>query len=768
MSEKYLPLFRKYRPQSFKDVVGQESLVKALSNAIELNRIANAYLFAGPRGTGKTSSARIFAKSLNCVNGPTLEPCQNCPSCLDITNASGLDVIEIDAATNRGIDDAKDLIAQTQYAPMNGKYKIFIIDEVHMLSNEAFNALLKTFEEPPANVIFILATTEPHKVIETIVSRCQRFDLRRITTDDITKRLREISDIENIKITDDALYTIAKNVSGGLRDSLALLDQVSILGAREEITKADIENLLGKVTFDVSFDFLNKIVAKNVEAVLSSLDEIYNKGLEPKNFCENFIEFLRNLIFALKSTDDKHTLKFTNFNQDDINKIKSQNFDSARIFSYLEKVIEYYKEIRFTTNPYLWCELMVINLCKDNTAPVSGTLYQQNITAAPSNVIPNPDLSSAIKKPTDLIRKSSEQPTNIKNPGLANISNYQSNLQPVNMPQTGQNTVPTSTQAPNTNAYGIVENATSFVREALSDVNIPEEQVIKDSPDDGGPENSREYKEAMYENTDTKASLVKQSTENPDSASINKNAETKSQNTEDISGDISTNTAHRETARVNTPAQAPTAQIAKAPEQTQAPQPSGNASSANIIDPIQAWASVLNSIQSIPAKFFYSGVGKLVSVENNKVTLGFVNNNAINQAKSESKFKHLTKAVTETLGPDFTTEFILITNDVKVLDAKLTAKIQDNKPKPSYNQQPQSEPQDTYSYNAFPEDNLLPHTANEQTPAYPKQTTPEKIKAPAPENKNNTTNNNGNKIAAASYGQKTKEMLEAFNGRVIE
>ena len=158
MSEKYLPLFRKYRPQSFKDVVGQESLTKALSNAIELNKIANAYLFSGPRGTGKTSCARIFAKSLNCVNGPTLEPCQKCPSCLDITNASGLDVIEIDAATNRGIDDAKELIAQTQYAPMNGKYKIFIIDEVHMLSNEAFNALLKTFEEPPANVIFILAT----------------------------------------------------------------------------------------------------------------------------------------------------------------------------------------------------------------------------------------------------------------------------------------------------------------------------------------------------------------------------------------------------------------------------------------------------------------------------------------------------------------------------------------------------------------------------------------------------------------------------------
>ena len=241
MEQNYLPLFRKYRPQSFENVVGQESLVKALSNAIELNRIANAYLFCGPRGTGKTSTARILAKSLNCEHGPTLTPCQKCASCVDITNTSGLDVIEIDAASNRGIQDAKDLIAQVQYAPINGKYKIFIIDEVHMLSNDAFNALLKTFEEPPKNVIFILATTEPHKVLETIVSRCQRFDLRRITTDDIVKRLKEISELENIKISNDALFTIAKNVSGVLRYSLALLDQVSILGTKEEISKDLIE-----------------------------------------------------------------------------------------------------------------------------------------------------------------------------------------------------------------------------------------------------------------------------------------------------------------------------------------------------------------------------------------------------------------------------------------------------------------------------------------------------------------------------------------------
>ena len=364
MEQNYLPLFRKYRPQSFKDVVGQESLVKALTNAIELNRIANAYLFCGPRGTGKTSSARIFAKSLNCVNGPTLEPCQKCPSCTDITNASGLDVIEIDAASNRGIQDAKDLIAQVQYAPINGKYKIFIIDEVHMLSNDAFNALLKTFEEPPKNVIFILATTEPHKVLETIVSRCQRFDLRRITVDDIIKRLREIADIEGIKITDDALFTIAKNVSGGLRDSLALLDQVSVIGIKEEIGKDLIEELLGKINFDVLLNLLKNIYNEDIAQTLALIDEIYTKGNEPRNLAENLIEFLRNVILVLNSENTESITKFTTLISDDIQKVKNSNFDKDKVLKILNIIIDFYKEIKSSTNPYLWMEVASISACK--------------------------------------------------------------------------------------------------------------------------------------------------------------------------------------------------------------------------------------------------------------------------------------------------------------------------------------------------------------------------------------------------------------------
>ena len=219
----YIPLYRKYRPQQLEEVVGQEHIKKALTNAITTDKISHAYLFTGPRGTGKTSTARIFAKSLNCTEGPTIHPCGKCGNCIDITNSTPMDVIEIDAASNRSVEDAQHILERVMYAPVNSRYKIYIIDEVHMLSTTAFNALLKTLEEPPKNVIFILATTEVHKVLDTIKSRCQRYDFKRITTDNIVEHLRKISKLENINITDEALISIAKNSAGGMRDSIALL-----------------------------------------------------------------------------------------------------------------------------------------------------------------------------------------------------------------------------------------------------------------------------------------------------------------------------------------------------------------------------------------------------------------------------------------------------------------------------------------------------------------------------------------------------------------
>ncbi len=543
MEQNYLPLFRKYRPQSFKDVVGQESLVKALSNAIELNRIANAYLFCGPRGTGKTSSARILAKSLNCEHGPTLTPCQECASCKDITNATGLDVIEIDAASNRGIQDAKELISKVQYAPINGKYKIFIIDEVHMLSNDAFNALLKTFEEPPKNVIFILATTEPHKVLETIVSRCQRFDLRRITTEDIIKRLREIADIENIKITQEALFTIAKNVSGGLRDSLALLDQVSILGMKDEITKDMIEDLLGKVSFDVLLNLLKDINDENIEQAITDINNIYTKGSEPRNLIENFIEFLRNIILVLNSKEQKTISNFTSLIKEDIEKINSLNFDKDKITKILNTIIEYYKEIKISTNPYLWVELAVISACRLN---------------------------------------------------ISSIQNVQSQKQ------------------------ALIQQVVKPVAQTSIQVEKTIEKVI----------------EKPVENAVEKIAPAPAPAQEPTPAPIQE------------------------------PTPAPAPMPVQAP-----PAPIFSEEIAQKQDGAEIWANILGAIPSMLARTFYSGVAKLTKVENKKIYLGFINENALAQAKLESKLSSLKQAIASTYA-DYEIEFIKIDSSTKTIEVK--------------------------------------------------------------------------------------------------
>ena len=299
-----MPLYRKYRPQRLEEVVGQEHIKQALANAIAMDKISHAYLFTGPRGTGKTSTARIFAKSLNCVNGPTITPCGECTNCIDITNSIPMDVIEIDAASNRKVEDAQNILEKVMYAPVNSRFKIYIIDEVHMLSSTAFNALLKTLEEPPKNVVFILATTEVHKVLDTIKSRCQRFDFRRITTSDIVKHLRYISDSENIKITDDALATVAKNSAGGMRDSIALLDQLSVLGSQNEITTEDINALLGRISFDVLKELSSYIVSSNQARAIEILEKIYNSGNEPVQILQNLLDYFKNLLIVKNCKPD--------------------------------------------------------------------------------------------------------------------------------------------------------------------------------------------------------------------------------------------------------------------------------------------------------------------------------------------------------------------------------------------------------------------------------------------------------------------------------
>jgi len=364
LSKTYVPLYRKYRPQTFLDLIGQENITQALSNAIKLNKVAHAYLFCGPRGTGKTSSARILAKSLNCVNGPTIEPCGKCPSCVDITNSTPVDVIEIDAASNRSVEDAQNILEKIQYVPIHGKYKIYIIDEVHMLSTTAFNALLKTLEEPPENVVFILATTEAHKVLETIVSRCQRFDFRRITVDDIVKRLEYISEKENINISKDALYAIAKSAQGGMRDALALLDQLSILDVQKQIDVEDVENLLGKISINVLFDLTEKIISNSPQEAVLEINKVYAKGNEPLQILSNLIEYFRNLLIIKTCTDSETILNLTQLNEDLIKKLtpQAQSIDTSVINYVIDRLAAYLREIKNAQDRYLWLEVCIIEL----------------------------------------------------------------------------------------------------------------------------------------------------------------------------------------------------------------------------------------------------------------------------------------------------------------------------------------------------------------------------------------------------------------------
>ncbi len=363
MNEKYIPLYRKYRPQKLEEVVGQEHIKKALKNAIELDKISHAYLFTGPRGTGKTSTARIFAKSLNCKEGPTITPCGVCENCIDITNSTPMDVIEIDAASNRKVEDAQNILEKVMYAPVNSRYKIYIIDEVHMLSTTAFNALLKTLEEPPKNVIFILATTEVHKVLDTIKSRCQRFDFKRITTDDIVKHLRYIADSEKINITDDALFTIAKNSAGGMRDSIALLDQLSVLDGKEAISTEDINNLLGRLSFDTLHRLTEHIVSSSPQNAIEELEKIYNSGNEPVQILTNLMDYLKNLLIV-KNCRKEIIFELTQANDAQVSSLASQveNLETHQIISLIDKCAEYIKELKLTNNPRLWLEVAIIDL----------------------------------------------------------------------------------------------------------------------------------------------------------------------------------------------------------------------------------------------------------------------------------------------------------------------------------------------------------------------------------------------------------------------
>ncbi len=320
----YQVLARKWRPQRFEEVIGQKHVVKTLQNAIVNNRIAHSFLFAGQRGVGKTSIARILAKALNCQEGPTAHPCGNCNSCKEIVRGNSIDVLEIDGASNTGVDDVRELRESVKYVPSKSRYKIYIIDEVHMLSNSAFNALLKTLEEPPAHVIFMFATTEPHKIPATVLSRCQRFDLRRISLEAIVKQLSEITSGERIAISEQGLRWIAREAEGSMRDAQSILDRV-ISYAGEKISDEDIAEVLGIVDKDLLMRTSKAILDKDAKGCLDIVNDLFRFGYDTRQFYQAFLEHLRNLIIVKISKNPAQLVELT---QNECDVLKEQIKDS--------------------------------------------------------------------------------------------------------------------------------------------------------------------------------------------------------------------------------------------------------------------------------------------------------------------------------------------------------------------------------------------------------------------------------------------------------
>ena len=365
MAESYIPLYRKYRPQKFSDLVGQETVVKTLSNAINFDKVAHAYLFTGSRGTGKTSTARILAKSLNCIEGPTVEPCGKCPSCIDIANSNSIDVIEIDAASNRNVEDARNLIDKVHFMPVAGKYKVYIIDEVHMLTPAAFNTLLKTLEEPPKNLVFILATTESHKVLTTIISRCQRFDFKRVNQDLISLKLKEIAKKENIKINDKAVSVISRRCHGGMRDALGLLDQTSVLSSlQDEVTENDIISLMGSMPEDTLFKIAGCLADKDTDGLISLINEISVTN-EPVQVIRELLNYFRNSLFVKTSSDLEQIKDLVDVSANILPALKEQvgKFETNEIVQIIEKLSNCERTLKSSSQQLLWLEVGLIGIC---------------------------------------------------------------------------------------------------------------------------------------------------------------------------------------------------------------------------------------------------------------------------------------------------------------------------------------------------------------------------------------------------------------------
>ncbi|WP_297134790.1 DNA polymerase III subunit gamma/tau [Terrisporobacter sp.] len=353
-------LYRVYRPKNFEDVVGQEHIVKTLKNQIKNNNIGHAYLFSGTRGTGKTSTAKIFARAVNCLNSINEEPCNECDICKDTLNDNIMDIVEIDAASNNSVDDIRELRESVKYTPSKAKYKVYIIDEVHMLSQGAFNALLKTLEEPPSYVIFILATTEPHKIPATILSRCQRFDFKRVSSKDIANRMAYICKRENIEAEDKALSLIARNSQGALRDALSILDQCMSFG-NDKIEYDDVIELLGTVNIDELFELSQAIIDENTKKSLQILNEFIVWGKDIRNLINDLIDHFRNIMVCKVSKDLEEIISLP---EESIDRLKEQakNIEINDLIRILNILSETQDSMKSSSNTRILAEVTIMKI----------------------------------------------------------------------------------------------------------------------------------------------------------------------------------------------------------------------------------------------------------------------------------------------------------------------------------------------------------------------------------------------------------------------
>lgn len=357
----YQAFYRAYRPQSFAEMSGQTHIKQTLQNALLYNKTTHAYLFSGPRGTGKTSAAKIFAKALNCESGPAKEPCNTCETCKSITEGSNTDVIEFDAASNSRVEEMRDIIEKVRFAPSNARYKVYIIDEVHMLSTSAFNALLKTLEEPPAHAVFILATTEPHKIPLTIISRCQRFDFKRITSMDIVSRMKEVLTDAAIEYDVNVLKIIAQAAAGGMRDALSMLDQV-VSFSGEKMTIQDALLVTGSIGQEVFFQLADALIEKDVARALGYVEQLVEDGKDPVRLTEDFITFYRDLLILLVAPKQTELLEIAT--GDALFLELASKFPVDTLYKSISILTNTQQEMRFSNHAKVYLETAIIRLAQ--------------------------------------------------------------------------------------------------------------------------------------------------------------------------------------------------------------------------------------------------------------------------------------------------------------------------------------------------------------------------------------------------------------------